>query len=74
MFGCTRCKRKRILALFNLLGPHQWVTASQIIETNGMLSGTIYPILMKLENEKVIESQWADGPEPRKRVYRKILK
>lgn len=48
----------------------------QIMEVTGLESGTVYPVLRRLEREKVLESEWEDeetareAGRPKRRVYR----
>lgn len=47
----------------------------QIMEVTGLASGTVYPVLRRLEREKAVESEWEDADEasaagrPRRRIY-----
>ena len=47
----------------------------QIMEVTGLASGTVYPVLRRLEREKAVESEWEDREEasaagrPRRRIY-----
>jgi DNA-binding PadR family transcriptional regulator len=55
--------------------PQESVAGSDILRQSGMLSGTIYPILMRFERARWLESEWEklDASEmgrPRKRLYR----
>lgn len=48
----------------------------QIMEVTGLASGTVYPVLRRLEREAVLESEWEDEAEAaeagrrRRRMYR----
>jgi PadR family transcriptional regulator, regulatory protein PadR len=51
------------------------LAGSDILKRTGMLSGTVYPILMRLERARWLESEWeqlepAEIGRPRKRLYR----
>jgi DNA-binding PadR family transcriptional regulator len=43
----------------------------EIMEVSGLPSGTVYPVLRRLEREGILSSEWeaAPGPGPRRRVY-----
>ncbi len=47
----------------------------QIMDVSGLPSGTVYPVLRRLERELAVESDWEDEGEareagrPRRRVY-----
>jgi predicted Rossmann fold nucleotide-binding protein DprA/Smf involved in DNA uptake len=45
-------------------------TAARIARLATVGIAAIYPILARLEERGEITSEWADGPEPRRRVYR----
>lgn len=60
-------KNKIIIALAD--GPK---SSPQLgIETK-LWPGTLYPLLMELEREKIIDSEFAAGPYPRRRIYRLV--
>lgn len=48
----------------------------QIMEVTGLASGTVYPVLRRLEREKAVESEWEDedtasrAGRRRRRIYR----
>jgi PadR family transcriptional regulator, regulatory protein PadR len=48
----------------------------QIMEASGLPSGTVYPVLRRLEQELAVESEWEDeeaaraAGRPTRRVYR----
>lgn len=48
----------------------------QIMDVTGLASGTVYPVLRRLEKEAVVESEWEGAEEARdagrrrRRVYR----
>lgn len=46
------------------------MSGAQISKALNMWSGTLYPLLWKLENEGRIVANWADEPKPRRRFYR----
>ena len=63
----------QVLRLF-LEQPREKLAGSDISKKTGMLSGTLYPILMRLENAKWLDSRWEDvepseAGRPRKRLY-----
>ena len=64
----------RILRLF-LRAPAEALAGSDIGKETGILSGTIYPVLARLEQAKWLESDWeeldpSEAGRPRKRLYR----
>jgi PadR family transcriptional regulator PadR len=55
--------------------PKEWLAGSDIWNQTRTLSGTLYPILMRLEKARWLESKWeqldpSEGGRPRKRFYR----
>lgn len=48
----------------------------QIMEVTGLASGTVYPVLRRLEREKAVQSEWEDeeiaseAGRRRRRIYR----
>jgi PadR family transcriptional regulator, regulatory protein PadR len=63
----------RILKVF-LDGPREGLAGSDIWKKLGLFSGTVYPILMRLEGAGWLTSDWEKLPaetlaRPRKRIY-----
>ena len=63
----------RVIRLF-LEQPKGRFAGSDICKQTGMLSGTLYPILMRLEKAGWLDSQWeeldpSEAGRPRKRLY-----
>ncbi|MGH3620489.1 MAG: PadR family transcriptional regulator [Sciscionella sp.] len=48
----------------------------EVIRKTGLPSGTVYPILSRLEDGGLIESWWKESPDrrPRRRMYRLTAK
>ena len=64
----------RVLCVF-LDQPTEALSGSDIWKQTGMLSGTLYPILMRLEGSRWLQSKWerldpSEAGRPRKRLYR----
>ena len=64
----------RVLRLFDEQ-PTLSLAGSDVSKRTGMLSGTIYPILMRLERAGWLSSQWENldpshAGRPRRRLYR----
>jgi PadR family transcriptional regulator, regulatory protein PadR len=63
----------KVLGAF--LSTHRELSGAQISEITGLASGTLYPILIRLEQEKWLQSEWEKGDpkelgRPRRRFYR----
>jgi PadR family transcriptional regulator, regulatory protein PadR len=55
--------------------PKEPLSGSDILKKTGMLSGTLYPILMRFERAGWLKSEWEEPTpsemgRPRKRLYR----
>lgn len=64
----------RVLQVF-IDQPNPTLAGSDVSKQTGMLSGTVYPILMRLERYGWLSSQWEnldpkDAGRPRRRLYR----
>ncbi len=60
-------KERRVLAA--LTEPMSGATLGAF---SGLSSGQLYPVLFRMEREGKIASAWADGPYPRRRIYRPL--
>jgi PadR family transcriptional regulator, regulatory protein PadR len=64
----------RVMGTF-LENPKEGLAGSDIWKKTGILSGTLYPVLMRLERAGWLEGEWEvldphDTGRPRKRLYR----
>ena len=64
----------RVLRLF-LENPREGLAGSDVCTQTGILSGTVYPILLRFEKAGWLESSWeeldpSEAGRPRKRFYR----
>ncbi len=62
----------RIVALMTF-NP-QGLSAVEIGEKLNIFFPSLYPSLARLEEDKVITSNWVEGPYPRMRIYRAAVK
>lgn len=58
-----------------LLATPNEISGAQIARITGLASGTLYPILMRLETARWVDSKWEDADpselgRPRRRLYR----
>jgi DNA-binding PadR family transcriptional regulator len=63
----------KVLGTF-LSDPKSELSGAEISKRTGLKSGTLYPILIRLENAKWLESEWEQGEpkilgRPRRRFY-----
>ena len=61
-------------AILGALATYTQRSGAQLSQMTGLGSGTLYPALFSLERAGRIESEWADGPWPRRRRYRLVGK
>ncbi|MFV2011926.1 MULTISPECIES: PadR family transcriptional regulator [unclassified Micromonospora] len=62
----------RIFACF-LAAPDDWRYGYQLSKETGLASGSLYPILMRLTEQRLLEAQWrepASPGRPPRHVYR----
>ena len=64
----------RILKEF-LQNPNGEISGAELIRSARLLSGTVYPILIRFERNGLVTSRWEEGDphalgRPRKRLYR----
>jgi DNA-binding PadR family transcriptional regulator len=53
--------------------PRQWRHGYELAQVTGLQSGTLYPILMRLSDRKLLDSKWQETPErgrPPRHMYR----
>jgi PadR family transcriptional regulator, regulatory protein PadR len=68
-----RLSPQTLVALDALLTePREWKYGYDISRTTGLKSGTLYPILMRLADRKLLETRWetADPGRPPRHMYR----
>jgi PadR family transcriptional regulator PadR len=55
-----------------LAAPREWQYGYDISRNTGLKSGTLYPILMRLADRKLLETRWetADPGKPPRHMYR----
>ena len=47
-----------------LASTDQWRHGYDIMAQAGVKSGTLYPLLMRLEAQALLEARWVDSPQP----------
>lgn len=70
-----RITTSMLKVLSTFLASKNELSGAQIGEITGLASGTLYPILIRLEDQKWLESEWEDANpkdlgRPRRRFYR----
>ena len=54
-------------------GPSAWRHGYDLASETGLRSGTLYPILVRLADRKIVEACWEEGEpagQPRRHLYR----
>jgi PadR family transcriptional regulator PadR len=63
---------QRLLAAM-LEKPLNWRHGYELLKATGLQSGTLYPVLLRLSDQGLLEAQWREGDKPGKlprHVYR----
>lgn len=73
--GRNRRPSKQMLRLIEALSaqPQQWRHGYDLMKETGLLSGTLYPLLMRMTDQGLVEAEW-HAPEqlgrPARHAYR----
>ena len=62
----TRKCSRQTLALLSMLMEQSrtWLHGYELSKTTGLKSGTLYPILIRLSDEGLLDSRWKDAERP----------
>ncbi len=57
---------KQMIALLRLLSdrPQEWRHGYDLMKQAGLLSGTLYPLLMRMGDQGLVEAQWQEPTRP----------
>jgi PadR family transcriptional regulator, regulatory protein PadR len=57
---------KQMLKLLDSLStkPQEWRHGYEIIKETGLLSGTLYPLLMRMTDQGLVEAEWREPAQP----------
>ena len=57
---------KQMLALLEALSaqPREWRHGYDMMKETGLLSGTLYPLLMRMTDQGLVEAQWREPAQP----------
>jgi PadR family transcriptional regulator, regulatory protein PadR len=70
----SRSLSPQALVIVDILASHQdWCHGYSIMTEAGVKSGTLYPVLMRLENQGLLEARWEESElrgRPPRHVYR----
>jgi PadR family transcriptional regulator, regulatory protein PadR len=74
MSGRSRFSAQTLAVLADLCAaPAQWRHGYGIARDTGLKSGTLYPVLIRLAERRVVEARWEDeqpAGRPRRHMYR----
>jgi DNA-binding PadR family transcriptional regulator len=66
--GMIRNRRpsRQMLALLSTLmdQPRAWRHGYDLMKDTGLLSGTLYPLLMRMTDQGLVEAEWRDPVQP----------
>ena len=71
-FRAASAQARNLLALM-LSARGRWLHGYELSELTGLKSGSLYPILMRLNDRGLLESKWEPSPHPgrpQRRLYR----
>jgi PadR family transcriptional regulator, regulatory protein PadR len=62
----SRQPSKQMLALFEALSarPLEWRHGYDMMKQTGLLSGTLYPMLMRMTDQGLVEAEWREPAQP----------
>src|SRR6059058_6158876 len=77
--GRNRRPSKQMLLLLEALSAHsqQWRHGYDLMKETGLLSGTLYPLLMRMTDQGIVEAEWlppAQPGRPARHAYRLTAK
>lgn len=62
----SRKPSKQMLTLLEALSvrPREWRHGYDLMKETGLLSGTLYPLLMRMRDEGLVEAEWREPAQP----------
>jgi len=62
----SRAPSPQTLAVLDVLSsrPQAWRYGYDLTKETGLKSGTLYPLLMRLSEQGLLESEWLPSPQP----------
>jgi len=62
----NRRPSKQMLLLLDALSAHaqQWRHGYDLMKETGLLSGTLYPLLMRMTDQGLVEAEWLEPAQP----------
>jgi DNA-binding PadR family transcriptional regulator len=60
----TRKPSQQTLAILSALAGADWLYGLELAERTGLKSGSLYPILIRLDERALVESRWVEASTP----------
>lgn len=60
----TRKPSPQTLAILSALADADWLYGLELAERTGLKSGSLYPILIRLDERGLVESRWIEAAAP----------
>lgn len=60
----NRRPSKQMIALLTALSDRQWWHGYALMKETGLLSGTLYPLLMRMTDQGLVEAEWREPDQP----------
>jgi PadR family transcriptional regulator, regulatory protein PadR len=62
----SRKPSKQMTTLLRALGerPREWRHGYDLMKETGLFSGTLYPLLMRMTDEGLVEAEWREPAQP----------
>jgi len=65
MTGSRRPSKQMLIVLSALSKrPQEWRHGYDLMKATGLLSGTLYPLLMRMADQGLVEAEWRDPAQP----------
>lgn len=64
---------KQMISLLGVLSDRRWRHGYDLMKETGLLSGTLYPLLMRMTEQGLVEAEWrepAQAGRPPRHAYR----
>jgi DNA-binding PadR family transcriptional regulator len=55
---------KQMIALLQALSDRQWHHGYDLMKDTSLLSGTLYPLLMRMTDQGLVEAEWREPAQP----------
>lgn len=69
----SRRPSKQMILLLGVLADRQWRHGYDLMKATGLLSGTLYPLLMRMTDQGLVDAEWREPTQagrPARHAYR----